>query len=135
MISETDADLAKATALDLTARIWDQRQEIQLRMETAETAEGLLRAAHCSERPIYVSDSGDNTTAGAPGDLTLVLQAALDLPEIADIAIPGITAPKTLQSLLAAGIGNSVEIEFGSEHLSRAQTRRKVTKQVDSRRP
>jgi hypothetical protein len=50
------------------------------------------------------------------------LQAALDLPEIADIAIPGITAPKTLQSLLAAGIGNSVEIEFGSEHLSRAQT-------------
>ena len=50
-------------------------------METAETAEGILRAALYRERPIYVSDSGDNTTAGAPGDLTLVLQAALDLPE------------------------------------------------------
>jgi microcystin degradation protein MlrC len=132
VVSETDADLAKATALDLAGRIWDQRQEFQLRMETAETAEGLLRAAHCSERPIYVSDSGDNTTAEAPGDLTLVLQAALDLPEIDDIVIPGITAPKTLQSLLAAGIGNSVEIELGSEHLSHAQTRRKVTAQVEA---
>jgi microcystin degradation protein MlrC len=53
--------------------------------------EGLACAARCAERPVFVLDSGDNTTAGAAGDLTLVLQAALDRPETGDMVITGIT--------------------------------------------
>jgi microcystin degradation protein MlrC len=81
---------------------------------------------------VFVSDSGDNTTAGAGGDLTLVLQAALDLPEIEDMVIAGITAPDTVRRLLEAGVGNSVEIELGAEHVSRPKNQRKITAVVEA---
>jgi microcystin degradation protein MlrC len=92
----------------------------------------LRRAIECSEQPVYVSDSGDNTTAGAAGDLTLVLQAALQDPAPGDLVIAGITAPETVARLIAAGIGSEVEIELGSEHVSRPKTAMRVTAKVEA---
>ncbi|MBV9674601.1 MAG: M81 family metallopeptidase [Verrucomicrobia bacterium] len=132
VVSKRSAELARAMVLDLAGRIWAERKEFRLQMETAEVNEGLARAANCSEKPVFVSDSGDNTTAGAAGDLTFVLQAALDLKQNGEIVIAGITAPTTVQRLLDAGIGNSIEIELGLEHVSRHKTRRKVTALVEA---
>ena len=101
-------------------------------METAEVGDGLRRAMTAAERPVYVSDSGDNTTAGAAGELTTVLQAALDLGANEDIVIAGITAPETVARLNAAGVGADVEIELGAEHLSRPVTHRKVVVRVEA---
>lgn len=135
VVSEGSAERARTEALDLARRIWDRRQDFRLRMEHREVADGLVEAARCAERPVYLSDSGDNTTAGAAGDLTLVLQAALDLPAIEDMAIVGITAPETVARLLAAGIGSTVTIELGSEHVSRPKTHRKVEVVVEASGP
>jgi microcystin degradation protein MlrC len=126
VVAEDSAASARAEALDLAGRIWNRRDDFRLRMEHAEVAEGLQRALACPERPVYVSDAGDNTTAGAAGDLTLVLQAALDLPGAADLVIAGITAPQTVARLRAAGPGSGVTIELGSEHVSRPAARRRV---------
>ncbi len=131
-VSDGDPAAARAAALDLAKAIWDERAEFRLRMEADDVAAGLLRAATCPERPVYLSDAGDNTTAGAAGDLTLVLQAALDIPAIDDLVVAGITAPKTVAALLAAGEGAEVEIELGAEHLSRPRSRRAVTVQVEA---
>ncbi|MDE2383531.1 MAG: M81 family metallopeptidase [Alphaproteobacteria bacterium] len=125
-MAESDAALAKAQALDLARRMWARRAEFTLRMETAEVDEGLARAAASPAKPVLVSDSGDNTTAGAAGDLTHVLQAAMSRAPNADIVVAGITAPETVARLLAAGPGKTVEIELGSEHISRPKTRLKV---------
>jgi microcystin degradation protein MlrC len=127
VVSEGDADRARAAALELAAEIWSQRHEFRLRMETAEVSAGLSLAAGCPERPVFVSDSGDNTTAGAAGDLTSVLQAVLDLPGAKDFVVAGITAPDTVARLLAAEPGSAVEIDLGVEHISRAKTGRRVT--------
>lgn len=132
VVSEGDAELAKTEALDLARRIWDRRQDFRLRMEHKEIVEGLLEAARCDERPVYLSDSGDNTTAGAAGDLTLVLQAALDMPEVTDLVIVGITAPETVSHLLESGIGSTATIELGSEHVSRPKTSRTVEAVVEA---
>ena len=126
VVSEDSAASARAEALDLARRIWSRRDDFRLRMEHAEVAQGLGRAMSCPERPVYVSDSGDNTTAGAAGDLTLVLQAALDLPDTGDLVVAGMTAPNTVARLRAAGVGTTVTIELGSEHVSRPKTRRLV---------
>jgi microcystin degradation protein MlrC len=48
------------------------------------------------------------------------------MPAGADIVVAGITAPRTVEKLLAAGIGAEVEIELGIEHLSRPVTTRAV---------
>ena len=79
-------------------------------------AEGLQLAATSRERPVFVSDSGDNTTAGAAGRPDEVLQAAIDLPELDDAVVAGITAPQAVRQLLDAGVGSTVEIELGAEH-------------------
>lgn len=128
--SEGDAELARRTAQELADEIWAVRHDFVLRMETASTREGLERAAASPERPVYVSDSGDNTTAGAPGDLTGVLQAAIELPGSPKIVVAGITAPRLVERGLAAGIGSTIEVELGDEHISLAGTRQRVSGEI-----
>ncbi|RCI77220.1 hypothetical protein DNK03_21585 [Brucella anthropi] len=131
-VSEESAEIAREQAIRLGERIWQRREEFNLKMETAEVEEGLQLALECPERPVFVTDSGDNTTAGAAGDLTLVLQAAIANQGSEDIIVAGITAPKTVRKLVDAGVGRSVEIELGSEHRSRPKTSVKVTVTVDA---
>jgi microcystin degradation protein MlrC len=117
--SDGDAGAARDAALDLAARIWSERAEFRLRMETAEVRDGLLRAAQSRRHPVFLSDAGDNTTAGAPGDLTMVLVAAIDAADLDDVVVAGITAPGIVRQCLAAGAGATIEIEIGAEHVSR----------------
>lgn len=131
-VSDGDAETARAAAFDLAADIWRRRSEFGLHMETAEVGEGLLRAVEAPQRPAFVSDSGDNTTAGASGDLTLVLQAALADPRIDDVVVAGIRAPQTVAQLIAAGVGAEIEIVLGAEHISRPQTKCRVMARVEA---
>lgn len=131
-VAESDAELAKTQALKLAQAIWNVHEQFILRMETAEVTDGLKRALTCPQRPVYVSDSGDNTTAGAAGELTTVLQAALDLGANEDVIVAGITAPEAVAKLNAAGVGADVEIVLGEEHLSRPKTSRKVIVRVEA---
>ena len=114
----------------LAEQIWQAHEEFILRMETAEVAEGLRRAVNAAEQPVFVSDSGDNTTAGAAGDLTLVLQAAIDTQPDADMVIAGITAPELVARLNAAGKGATVDITLGAEHVSRPPQPRTVSAEI-----
>jgi microcystin degradation protein MlrC len=100
-------------------------------METAEVPGGLLRAARSQARPVFLSDAGDNTTAGAPGDLTTVLMAAIDTAELNDVVVAGVTAPAIVRQCLAAGVGAEVEIDIGAEHVSRPPTGRRVKALVE----
>lgn len=131
-VSEDSVELAREQATKLAQSIWAAHEEFILRMETAEVEDGLRRALNSAQRPVYVSDSGDNTTAGAAGELTGVLQAALDLGANEDIVVAGITAPDTVARLNAAGVGADVEIDLGAEHMSRPKTHRKVTGRVEA---
>jgi microcystin degradation protein MlrC len=131
-VAEDDADLAREQAVKLAQSIWDAHEQFILRMETAEVAEGLQRALTSPQRPVYVSDSGDNTTAGAAGELTTVLQAALDLGTNEDIIVAGITAPGAVERLLAAGVGAEVDLVLGDEHMSRPKTDRRVKVRVEA---
>jgi microcystin degradation protein MlrC len=132
VVSETDAGLARAAAVDLAARIWAERAAFLLRMETAEIEAGLVRAAQSPQRPVFVSDAGDNTTAGAAGDLTLVLAAAIGLPDVDDMVVAGITAPDTVRRCIAAGPGARIEITLGAEHVSRPSGGPAVTALVEA---
>ena len=87
-------------------------------------------SARCLQRPVLLSDSGDNTTAGAAGGLTLVLEVALDHPGIDDLVVAGITAPRTVASPIASGVGQTVEIERGAEYVSRPATHRRVASNI-----
>lgn len=131
-VSNDSVEVAREQAVKLAESIWTIHEEFILRMETAEVAVGLKRALTSTVRPVYVSDSGDNTTAGAAGDLTTLLQAVLDLDADEDIVVAGITAPLTVTRLIEAGPGADLEIVLGDEHLSRPRTQRPVIAQVEA---
>ncbi len=106
-------------ARELADKVWARRREFGLMMETAGVREGLVRAAAAPERIIYLADSGDNTTCGAGGDLTFVLQEAIALG-LSDIAIGGIYAPEIVAQCRKAGVGARLAIELG-RHISARQ--------------
>lgn len=128
---ESDVEAARRHAIELADMIWRRRTDIKLRMETASVEDGLARAAASENKPVYVSDAGDNTTAGAPGDLTGVLQAVLANPELTDAVVPGILAPKLVRRALELGTGATIEFELGDEHISMPGNRLKVTGMIE----
>jgi microcystin degradation protein MlrC len=129
---ESDAEAARKHAVELAGMIWGRRTEFGLRMETASVADGLKKAASSAQKPVYVSDAGDNTTAGAPGDLTGVLQAVLTNSEIRNAVVAGIYAPKLVERALALGKSGKIEFELGEEHISLPGTRMKVTGKIEN---
>ena len=132
VVTDGDEELARATAIELAEAVWARRHEFQFRMEHYPVAAGLAAAAASTAWPTYVSDSGDNVTAGAGGDLTDVLQAVLDAPTLDDVVVLGILAPQTVRLLQAAGIGAAVEIELGAEHVTAPKRMRRVTCVVEA---
>jgi microcystin degradation protein MlrC len=123
VLTETDERLALDTAEEIAAKVWEARGKFGLYMETADVREGLVRARDDGRKAIYLSDSGDNVTAGAGGDLTFVLQEALDL-DLPDIVLAGIFAPDLVTQCRAAGVGATTEIEIGKHVSARPQPRR-----------
>lgn len=125
---ESDEAEALRLAMEIADKVWARRRDFGLKMPTAGVREGLEIAKAAPERLIYLADSGDNTTCGAGGDLTFVLQEAIDL-DMQDIAIGGIYAPELVTQCMQAGIGATVELELG-HHISARKQLRTVTAEV-----
>ncbi len=122
------AEKARDIALEIAEAIWQRRHDFRLQMQTATIAEGLAQAASMPGKRIYLADSGDNTTAGAGGDLTFVLQDALDMG-LEDIVIGGIFDATVVQLCHAAGVGADVQLPIGA-HVSARQQIRTVAARV-----
>lgn len=127
----TDGDmaLARSLAMELAERVWNTRADFGLGVQGYPPREGLRHAATL-EAPVLLSDTGDNVTAGAYGDLTLVLQEALDLPELEDVVFVNIVAPQLVAQARAAGKGARITVEIGAEHLSRPAAPRRIEAEV-----
>jgi microcystin degradation protein MlrC len=130
VVCENDQDLAARYAKEIAEEVWSHRRGFALYMETAGVREGLIRAAEAEQGPIYLSDSGDNVTAGAGGDLTFVLQEALDLG-LSDIVFGGIYAPDIVEACRNAGVGSQVHLDLG-RHVTAAPKPRSVEAVVEA---
>ncbi len=132
VVTDGDEELARAVAAEIARDVWAHRHEFALRMENLALDEGLAAAAAATERPTYVTDSGDNVSAGAGGDLTVVLQHVLDHPELDDVVVAGILAPQAVDLCRRAGVGATVRLELGAEHLDGTGPRRVVDAVVEA---
>ena len=77
----------------------------------------ISRGLASSERPVFISDSGDNPTAGGAGDIPQVVAQLLAEPALASGAQTAIyaslPAPTAVQTCFAAGVGGSVRVTVG----------------------
>jgi microcystin degradation protein MlrC len=114
MVTGDDKQKVTATAEKLAASFWKARSDFAFVAPTGSLKESLDKAVASDKHPFFISDSGDNPTAGGAGDVTWTLQEILARPEFKSAEGPtliyaSIPGPELVKNAIAAGIGGKVE--------------------------
>ncbi len=112
--SSTYAEKAEFEAARLSELLWSNRQELVFDVPTANIEGAVQTALNSTENTVFISDSGDNTTAGAAGDNTFVLKYLLS-QGIKDAVVAGIVDPEAVEACEVAGVGAQVNLRIGGK--------------------
>ena len=102
------------TANRLAQRFWDRRADFQFGVEALSIDDCIGRALAVQAGTVLISDSGDNLTAGGPGDVTAFLERALALNP-PDMVYAGMTDEAAVRACLQAGADSEVSLELGGK--------------------
>lgn len=113
VVAESDSQLAENCALELAHEIWKLRHDFQFEGEVATPLEA-IRIANQSPGTLFISDSGDNISAGAPGDSVLMLELLLNESRECCLFSPLVDEP-ALQACFSAGVGATLKLSLGGK--------------------
>lgn len=107
----------------LAKLLWDAHADFKFVAPTGSLAECLDAAVHSrpSQRPYFISDSGDNPTAGGSGDVSWGLSRLLRRSEFQcprsgyTVIYASLPGPQAVATAVAAGIGAIVTVTAGAE--------------------
>ncbi|WP_431981396.1 M81 family metallopeptidase [Streptomyces qinglanensis] len=120
VVTGPDGDAVAAGAERLAHGFWDARHDFDFVAPTG-TFDGILDEALTSgQRPFFVSDTGDNPTAGGAGDVTWGLTRLLERPEFRredgpTVLYASVPGPEAVETAVAAGVGATVTVTAGAE--------------------
>ncbi|KAI0506206.1 MlrC domain-containing protein [Xylaria bambusicola] len=112
---------AVSNGAEKLARVfWDAHKEFKFVAPTGTFAECLDVALRSEKRPFFISDSGDNPTAGGSGDVTWGLARLLERPEFKEQSGPvviyaSVPGPKAVEQAIEAGVGAIITVTAGAE--------------------
>lgn len=120
MVTGDDKKKVIQTANQLAQRFWDARNEFAFVAPTGTLTECLDKALASNKHPFFISDSGDNPTAGGAGDVTWTLTEILARPEFKtengpSLIYASIPGPELIKSAIAAGVGAHLEGYVGAK--------------------
>ncbi|MBQ4342550.1 MAG: M81 family metallopeptidase [Erysipelotrichaceae bacterium] len=99
---------------ELASFVWDKRHEFHYTGLTAEPEEALKLALRHEGRPVFLTDSGDNTTSGAPGINTYMLRQLLLLEHLEKhVLVANITDESAYKQLAEQQLGEPVSFDLG----------------------
>jgi microcystin degradation protein MlrC len=113
---------AERAAEELAAAFWSRRGDFRFRSEYYNAAESLRTAYEAvlekKESPVFVSDSGDNPTAGAAGDATDLLERIMETLDTVDrlptpLLYSGFYDAPAVRACIQAGTGAPADITVG----------------------
>ena len=107
-----DSGTAESLACEVGLRLWRRRDEFVNRFPPLEQVLERVRT-DAARRPFVVSDYGDRTNAGAPGDSTVVLRSLLERFSDIKAAVP-LTDPWAVEAAARAGVGAPVSLALGA---------------------
>jgi len=119
MVTGDDKQKVTATAEQLAKSFWDARKQFTFVAPTGSLDECLAKAFSSKTPPFFISDSGDNPTAGGAGDVTWTLQQLLARPEFKSgngpsLIYASIPGPRLVEKAIKAGVGGKVEEVVGA---------------------
>lgn len=122
VVTGDDEVAVRAGAEEIARGFWDARDEFTF-VAPAGPFDGCvddaLRAADAGARPFFLSDSGDNPTAGGAGDVTWTLARLLERPELVSqgrtVIYASLPAASGIDTAIDAGVGARVTLTVGAE--------------------
>ena len=133
VVSE-NRDAAGAQAECMAQEIWRRRDEFAPDVVTLPVEDVVRRALRETRYPVFLSDSGDNVTAGAAGDVPVVLRTLLEAGA-RDAVVAGIADAEAVARCLEAGIGARLTLNVGGKLDAVNGSPLEVTGQVISMNP
>ena len=117
VVTGTDAEATVREARGLAERYWDARSRFAFSTAAGDADWCIETALASRERPFFISDSGDNPTAGGAGDVAYMLERLLSHPALASGRASAIWAsvvdPSAVARCMAIGEGGAVELRVG----------------------
>ncbi len=119
MVVGDDKTKVTQTAEKLARSFWNARDKFGFVAPTGKLADVLTKALASTKRPFYISDTGDNPTAGGAGDVTWTITQLLNRPEFKkpdgpSLIYASIPDPGFIKKAVAAGIGGQVDGTAGA---------------------
>jgi microcystin degradation protein MlrC len=120
MVTGDDKKTVISSAERLARGFWDARAGFAFVSPTGTLTECLDKAVASTKHPFFISDSGDNPTAGGAGDVTWTIQEILKRPEFQSANGPSliyasIPGPELVEKAMVAGVGNPVDGYAGAK--------------------
>ena len=109
-----DDAASRATAATLAQSYWDARELFTFPMPADSVDRCIEQALRATEIPVFISDAGDNVTAGAPGDVPYVLERLL-AHGVARAVVASLVDPAAVAACEAAGVGGQVTATLGGK--------------------
>nr|WP_312576065.1 M81 family metallopeptidase [Sedimentibacter sp.] len=121
VVSDGDNELAEREAVKLAKTIWSKKDDFCFQTETYEEKKALdiaFEAVKEGKLPVYISDSGDNPTAGASSDVTGFLKLIMNDDRTDNLEHPviygGIYDPIATKQC-EGRVGEEITLTFGAK--------------------
>lgn len=112
VVTATSRERAAEVAKDLAKKLWDTRKSYKFLCEAELPEECVKRAIEGKEKRIFITDSGDNTTAGSEGDTLGLLDLLIKADPMKKTCVAGITNDKIVNDLWDKKDGESAHIDI-----------------------
>ncbi len=112
VVCATSKEKAGKTAKELANKLWKTRRDYKFLCEAESPEECVKRAIAGKERRIFITDSGDNTTAGAEGDTLGILKLLLAENPVKKTCVAGITNAKIVNDFWNIKDGETIEFDL-----------------------
>lgn len=114
MVVGDEKQAVTKAAEELATAFWQARNKFEFVAPTASLDECLRKAISSQIHPFFISDMGDNPTAGGAGDVSWTLTEILSRPEFQtdegpSLIYASLPGPDLIEKAIQAGIGNTVE--------------------------
>lgn len=109
-----DRPACERLARSFADRVWEKRAEFGPEVETVSAEEAIQRASTYPTGPVFISESGDNVTAGGAGDVPVFLELLLK-SGLQDVMYAAIADPRAVQDCVLAGPGATVTLSLGGK--------------------
>jgi len=107
-------DEAHRKACHLAKEFWDLRDKFRLDAPSGAIDETIEIAQSCPKKPVFISDSGDNITGGAAGDLPLFAERLIS-SDAEDAVVAGILDPASASLCRKKGVRHGVKVAIGGK--------------------